>query len=433
MSLKKLFYPESVCLVGSSGIKERGNLVSPRIFRSISYNLRAFFKGKTTIADLEKTKQIPRTDLLVISLPEEITLKMIDEFDSVFCIILPGNYSHKKILIKDMKERQIRFLGPNSVCGIINTNNGLNTTFEKALMPSKGNFSIISQSGGVGASLLDLSISNFTGVDKLVWLGNGWDINFPELLRYFAEDKQTKSIGMYIEGIENGKDFIETAKKIKKPKIALKGGLSEQAAKRALSHTSSLVGSSKIYSSVFKQIGIIEVNSMNELYEIGCVLSQNKRMKGNRVAIVSNVGGPSILAADYVIRQGLELAEFSKKTTDTIKKRYPEISAINPLDLIADADAERYESCLKQVLNDKNVDAVLVINMLKSCTLKPEETRVIAKIIRKSKKPIVDCVPGLNDWEKVRRVMNRQGVYVFNDLERSVKILRAMYDYSIFC
>ncbi len=174
-------------------------------------------------------------------------------------------YEFSKELTRKMKERQIRFLGPNSVCGIINTDNGLNTTFERGLIPNRGYFSFITQSGGVGASIFDLSISNFTGVAKLVWLGHAWDIDFSDLIEFLSHDKQTRSIGLYIEGIEKGKEFIKTVKKVEKPIVALKSGSSEQGAERALTHTSSLSGSSRIYSSVFKQTGIIEVDSIKEL------------------------------------------------------------------------------------------------------------------------------------------------------------------------
>ncbi len=430
MTLDSLFYPKSICLIGSSRIRERGNLVSPEIFRNIMNNLRTFYKGKFHAIDISKSTSFPEANLYIVSLPEEEIFAHLKDFKCKFCIILPGNFTQKTLLTKRMGEMGIRFLGPNSVAGIINTDNKLNTTFEKGLMPNKANFSIVSQSGGVGASVLDFSIT--TGISKLVWLGNGWDIDFDELLEYLGNDKQTKAIGIYIEGIKDGESFLETVKKIKKPIVALKGGLTKESAERAFTHTSSLAGSPEVYSSAFKQLGIIEVSSINQLFETTYFLSEGKEMRGDKVAIVSNVGGQSILAADYITKTKLKLVKFSENTQNAIQKKFIEIHPINPLDLIADANRERFEFCLKHVLKDKNVDAVLVINMLKSCTLKPEETKFIAKIIKKSKKPILDCVPAYEDWNKVKDVMSKEGIYVFNSMDNAVKVLEGMYEYFMF-
>jgi len=423
MNLNRLFYPKNVCFIGSSKLKESENMISPEIFKRVFYNIKNFFRNESKIIDLEKTKNLPKADLYILSLPEQKTLELIEDFDCKFCIILPGNYKRKRRLMRKMSEKQIRFLGPNSVCGLLNTSNGLNTSFENQ-MPKKGDISFITQSGGVGATLMDISMSNFVGVSKLAWLGYGWDIGFPELIEYLSNDASTKSIGIYIEGIRKGSDFIKAVKKCQKPIVALKGGITEQSSKRAMSHTSSLSGSSIIYSSVFKQTGIIEAQTMKQLYQTTHILSKGKTMKNNRIAIVSNVGGPCILASDYCLENGLELPNFSKKTIEKINEKYPKMDVINPLDLVADADSKRYSFCLKQVLDDKNIDGVLVINMLKSCTLQPEHTKPIARIIKNSKKPIIDCTPGKEDWEKIRKVMENQGVYVFDDLKESVEVLR---------
>lgn len=278
--------------------------------------------------------------------------------------------------------------------------------------------------------MLDLAVSSFVGINKLIWLGDAWDVSFPEVVRYLSKDRKTKSIGLYVEGIEDGLEFVEAVDKIKKPIVALKGGSSKEGAKRALTHTSSLSGSARIYSSAFKQSRIVEVQTVEELYETTHALSKRKRMKGNRVAIVSNMGGPAILAADYARKFGLKLPEFDRRTMIKIKRKYPWIHPINPLDLVADADEERYEFCLKEVMKDKNVDAILLVSLLKSCTLTPEETRSLAKISKKSRKPIINCVPAREDWEKIGGVMNSEGVYVFDNLERSVKTLRALHDYN---
>ncbi len=430
--LEELFYPKFVCLVGNSDLKE--NICTQETFSNIAHNLFTFFKGQTFIVDLKKDDNFPKADLYVVLLNENELLRNVDNFLCKFCVILPGNYSQKKLIVSKMKERGIRFLGPNSVCGIVNTDNGLNLTFEKDVFPRKGNHSLVSQSGGVGAALFDMASqkSSAAGVSKLVWLGNAWDIGFSDILQFLNSDRQTRSIGMYIEGIEKGKDFINTVRKIKKPIVALKGANYKQSARRASTHTSSIAGESRIYSSVLKQLGIIQICDIDELYFTSYFLSLNQEMKGRKIAVVSNVGGPAILAADIIMDNKLELAEFEDKTAENIRRKYPMISTINPLDIIADADGLRFEHCLANVINDKNVDAVLVINMLKSCILKLEDITKISHTIKHSRKIVIDVVPGVGDWKKIKRIMANDGIHVFNNLHQSIRILKAMHDHYIY-
>ncbi len=429
--LEYLFYPQSVCLIGNMDINE--NISSPENFDNIKNNLSAF-KGGVFFVDLKKGRYFPQADLYVVLLNEHDLLENVDKFSCKFCVILPGNYSQKKLIISKFKERGIRFLGPNSVCGIINTDNGLNLTFEKNIFPKRGNHSIVSQSGGVGAALLDIASQNSSigGIGKLIWLGNAWDIGFSDIIHFLNSDRQTRSIGLYIEGLQNGKDFTYIVRKINKPIVALKSGIYQQSAKRALTHTSSIAGESRIYSSAFKQLGIKEVDDIDELYYTSYFLSLNNDVRGKRVAIISNVGGPSILAADILLDSKLELAELENKTVERIKKKYPMISVLNPLDIIADADGSRFEYCLTSVVNDRNVDAVLLINMLKSCTLKLEDVKIISDFIRKSQKLVIDVSPGIGDWKKIRSVMKENDIYVFNNLHQAVKIIKSMHDYYIY-
>jgi len=253
------------------------------------------------------------------------------------------------------------------------------------------------------------------------------------LLQYFERDKHTKVICLYMEGIKNGRNFIETARKIvnKKPILALKGGTTQESAHRAKSHTASIAGSDEIFDAAFKKAGIIRVEDVEELMNAAIALSKQPPMRGDNVAIVSNVGGPAILAADAVVKNNLKLATLSEKTKAKIERLYPGVDATNPIDVIADARAERYQKVLELVFADKNVDGVVVINMLKSCFFKPKDAKVIPKIAAKYvKKPVVDVPAGGEDFALVYRVLGSTNIPLYNLPEKAVKALKALRLYG---
>jgi acetyltransferase len=327
----------------------------------------------------------------------------------------------------------MRILGPNTIMGVINTANGLNTTFERNLMPPRGHISVISQSGGVGACLLDWMCHYEIGAAKFAFMGDKVDVDDVDLLRYLAKDSETKVICLYMEGIERGREFIETAKKIvkEKPILALKGGATREAARRALSHTASISGSDAIFNAAFKKAGIIRVEDMEELLDTALALSKQPPLRGDNIAIVSNVGGPAILAADAVVKNGLKLAVLSEKTRREIEQRYPSVEAINPIDLIADARAERYSYVLDKVLSDPNVDGVMVINMLKSCYFKPEDALTIVETAKRYKdKPLVDISAGGEDFVFVHKVLKDTEIPVYNLPGKGAKALKALRTYQ---
>jgi acetyltransferase len=172
-------------------------------------------------------------------------------------------------------------------------------------------------------------------------MGDKIDVDDVDLLRYLSQDPQTKVVCLYMEGIERGREFIEAASEIvkKKPVLALKGGVTKEAARRALSHTASIAGSDIVFDAAFKKAGIIRVEDIEELLDAAVALAKQPPLKGNNIAIVSNVGGPAILAADAVVKNGFKLANLSEKTRNEIEKRFLGVEAVNPIDLIADARA----------------------------------------------------------------------------------------------
>jgi acyl-CoA synthetase (NDP forming) len=441
-----IFEPRRVVLVGSSVIREKVGMASPQLFRSVIHNVKKYFHGKAYILDIsEKTgskrslDELPETpELAVIMLPPKQSIIHVEKCAKTGVktfVIITGGYSdqQREQLSKLKKKYRVRILGPNTIMGVINTANGLNTTFERDIMPKKGSIAVISQSGGVGACLLDWACFYGIGISKFAFMGDKIDVDDVDLLQYLGKDKSTKVICLYMEGVKNGRRFIEEARKIvrKKPVLALKGGITQEAAHRARSHTASIAGSDEIFDAALKKAGIIRVENVEELMDAAIAFSKQPPMGGDDVAVVSNVGGPAILAADAVVRANLKLATLSEKVKSKIESLYPGVDAVNPIDIIADARAERYEKVLELVLADKNVDGVLVINMLKSCFFEPGDARVIPKVAARYRdKPVVDVPAGGEDFALVHKVLGNTSVPLYDMPEKAVKALKVLRTYD---
>jgi len=443
--VKAIFEPQNVVLIGSSMIREKVGMASPQLFRSVIYNMKKFFRGHTYVldvdgkvgyTDLNKLPEIP--ELAVIMLPPKESIVHAEKCAKIgvkTLIMITGGYKdpQRQHLLKLKKEYGIRILGPNTIMGVINTANGLNTTFERNTMPKKGNIAVISQSGGVGACLLDWACFYKIGISTFAFVGDKIDVDDVDLLQYFGKDKHTRVICLYMEGVKNGTRFIEEARKIvkEKPILALKGGITQESARRAKSHTASIAGSDEIFDAAFKKAGIMRVENIEELMDAAIALSKQPPMRGDNVAIVSNVGGPAILAGDAVARNNLKLAALSEKTKMEIESLYPGVDASNPIDMIADARAERYQRVLELVLSDKNVDGVVIINMLKSCFFEPKDANVIPKIAAKyPDKPIVDVPAGGEDFALVHKVLGNTNIPLYNLPEKAVKALKILRIYG---
>ncbi|MGQ9640668.1 MAG: CoA-binding protein [Candidatus Bathycorpusculaceae bacterium] len=443
--VKVIFEPQRVVLVGSSKIREEIGMTSPKLFRNVIYNMKKFFRGKTYVLDIDgkigckNVKELPEVpELAVMMLPPKQSISRLEKCGNLgvkALVIITGGYSdhQRQQLLRLKEEYGIRILGPNTIMGVMNTANGLNTTFERNIMPKKGNIAVISQSGGVGACLLDWACFYGVGISKFAFTGDKVDVDDVDLLQYLGKDKATKVICLYMEGIKEGRKFIEKTREVvkEKPILALKGGTTQESALRALSHTASMAGSDKVFAAAFKKAGAIRVGDVEELMNGAVALSKQPPMHGDNVAILSNVGGPAILAADTVVKNGLKLALLSSKTRKKIEAMYPGVDAVNPIDIIADARAERYEKVLRLVLSDRNVDGVLVINMLKSCFFEPEDAKVISKVAAKyPKKPVVDVPAGGEDFELVRRVLSKSKIPLYNLPEKAAKALKVLRAYG---
>jgi len=444
--VKTIFEPRSVVLIGSSVICEKVGMASPQLLKSVTYNMRKFYRGKTHVLDVDSwrsddffSKLKVKPELAVVMLPPNQSVALAEKCAAAgikALVMITGGYKHpQRQHLLNLKEKyDVRILGPNTIMGVINTANGLNTTFERDTMPPKGNIAVVSQSGGVGSCLLDWACFYGIGISKFAFIGDKIDVDDVDMLRYFGQDKSTKVICLYMEGTKSGREFIEEARRIvrKKPILALKGGISQESAHRAESHTASIAGSDEIFNAALRKAGIIRVRDIEELMNAAIALSKQPPMHGDNVAVVSNVGGPAILAGDAVYDSGLKLATLSEGVKTKIESLYPGVDAANPIDMIADARADRYEKVLELVIGDRNVDGILVINMLKSTFFEPSDARVIQKVSSKHpQKPVVDVPAGGEDFELVRRAMRTTNIPIYNLPEKAVKALRVLRTYGL--
>jgi len=441
---KTIFEPQTVALIGSSTLREKVGMASPELFSDVIFNMKKYFHGKNQVINLENReftrKDMPEIpDLAVIMLSPDKSISTAAECASLgtrALLLITGGYKkiQREQLLELKRKHGVRILGPNTIMGVINTSNGLNTSFERSLMPKKGSIAVVSQSGGVGACLLDWACFYDVGISKFAFVGDKVDIDDVDLLHYLGDDEKTKVICLYMEGIKDGRRFIEETRKIarKKPILVLKGGTTQESAQRAKTHTASIAGSDEVFDAAFRKAGLIRVGNAEELMNAAIALAKQPPMRGDNVAIVSNVGGPAILAADAVVRNGLKLARLSDNVKEKIENLYVGVDATNPIDLIADARSERYEKVLRLVLGDKRVDGALVINMLKSTFFEPKDSKVIEKVALKFPgKPVVDVPAGGEDFAKVFRVLGKSCIPVYNLPEKAACAIGALRRYGL--
>jgi acetate---CoA ligase (ADP-forming) len=323
-----------------------------------------------------------------------------------------------------------RLLGPNCL-GLLNTRNYLNSSFAGDL-PSPGNIAVISQSGALCTSILDLAAGRHLGLSKLISIGNKADINENDLLTYFGNDPETKVIVGYLENIVSGDKFIKVADATctKKPVVILKSGTSQAGQKAAASHTGVLAGADTAYGAAFKRSGVIRAETFEALFDYATALSMQPLPKGDRVLIITNAGGPGTMAADAVEHAGMSVAELDTNTAASLRGKLPEAASVgNPIDVLGDASPERYAEALKTAQDDSSVDAIIVILTPQAMTNPAETARAIAGSINGSK-PVLASFMGGKDVLPGRQELTAAGLPDYESPERAVAALKVMYEYS---
>lgn len=333
-------------------------------------------------------------------------------------------------LVEISRQYGVRLVGPNCL-GVIDTVTPLNASFS-AGMPPGGPMAFMSQSGALGTAILDWAQAGRLGLSKFVSLGNKADVSETDLLRAWADDPSSKVILCYIEGLPDGQEFMQVARQVskKKPVVAIKSGITQAGARAVSSHTGSLAGSEQAYQAAFHQAGVIRVNSLEDLFDCARAFGYLPPLRGDRIAVVTNAGGPGILATDALERAGLSLARFEPERIRALEQSLPDAaSAANPVDVLGDARADRYRFALEQVSTDPHVDAVIVILTPQATTEIAETARVVADVAKQAAVPVLGCFMGEARVQEGTAVLDREGVPNFPFPERAALVLKAMHDY----
>ena len=325
----------------------------------------------------------------------------------------------------------VRVIGPNSL-GIINTFANLNATFSESA-PYRYESAVISQSGAMATAILDWARAIDVGFSKFVSLGNMGDVSEVDLLWYLCDDPQTKLIVGYLEGFTDGRRFLEVARRVTatKPLVIMKVGRSAIGARAAQSHTGALAATDTVVDAALRQAGVVRAYTMEELFDYTLAFSYLPLPAGRRLAIVTNAGGPGVMAVDAVERYGLELARLSPVARDKLAEALPAAaSSANPIDVLGDAAADRYQMAIEIALEDPGVDAVLALLTPQAVT-EPERTaRAITHLSRLSGKPVAAVYMGGDAVARGRLMLDAAHVPAYHYPERAVRAIAALVGYA---
>ena len=451
--LDYFFNPKSVAIIGAShtpgkiGYAILANFIGAGFERKI-YPVNPDTKPILGLKVYRSVLDIPDDlDLVVIVVPAAIVPKILKDcvkkkIEAI--IIISAGFSEigeegKKLEIKCKKSIEgvrTRILGPNCI-GVYDPYTHVDTLFlsrERCGRPKQGNISFISQSGAVGSTILDWLSEQNIGMSKFVSYGNAMDVDDCDLLEYLGDDDKSSVITVYLEGIEaSGQKFMRIAKKVtkKKPIIILKAGGTETGMKAVFSHTGSMAGSGKIYSAAFKQTGIIEADSWEELFDFARAFSTQPLPRGNKVAIVTDGGGFGVLATDEAEKQRLQLPEPSDRLKKEFRKVMPSYASLhNPIDLTGDADANRYKVVIEACLRSNEYDGVIAITLFQVPTLEKSVVDEIIKLHKNYKKPLLACAAGGKFTYELSDKLMAGGVPVYPTPERAVKAMKALIEYK---
>ena len=445
--LRTLLYPKSVAVIGvSSNSKKIGHTIAKNI---LSHK----FSGKVYLVNPSSKKilgkkvfssviDIPaKVDLAVISIPAAFTPRALEECGKKkipYSIIISAGFSEtgeegrrlEEEILRISKKYSIGVLGPNCL-GILNSENRLNASFARGMI-RPGGIGFISQSGAICSAMLDWSHKNNLGFSKFISLGNTTALDEVDFMKYFENDPKTSVVLCYLEEIRSGKEFLESARLLamKKPLIILKAGVTDEGKKAALSHTGSLAGDDTVVEAAFQEANIIRVRTLEDFFNMATIASCANSLKGNKIAVISNAGGPAVLTTDLVSQSFLQFAELKQETQKKLSNNLPKTANIkNPIDIVGDANAFRYETTLSSALTDTGVDACIVILTPQTVTEIDATAKVIIAASKKYKKSVVATFIGGKKALSGVTLLAKKNIPVYEFPNQAVTPLSALYKY----
>lgn len=448
---KNIFFnPNSIAVIGASEKPGVGKAIFSNIVNGYNGKIFPITPSNPTVLGITAFKSVldvpENIDLAVIATPNKIVSQVMEEVGKKkikAAIIVSAGF--KEVDENGAKlEREIgeigekygtRIIGPNCL-GImsLSKSNMMNATFLK-ITPEFGGIALVSQSGAICAATVEDAIAQGIGFSKVISMGNKVDMDENDILELLADDEETKVIVMYLEDIHDGIKFMKIAKKItkekKKPILVLKAGRTPEGAKAAMSHTGALMGSDETYDALLSQSGVIRVDTMQELFEISTAFSKQPIPPSDGgVVIVSNAGGPAIISIDSCSKYGLRMADISSSKLEIAKIIPPHGSARNPVDIVGDADFNRFERVLTEVLANKDVSAIVTM-CTPSATLDYNDlAKTIIKTSNNSGKTMLAALMGLAEGEENKKILSDGGIPHFMYAEPAIRTLEAMFRYS---
>jgi acetyl coenzyme A synthetase (ADP forming)-like protein len=445
--LEALFNPASIAVIGASRDHQKvGYAVLDNLKK---YNFRGGLypvnpaggeilglKAYARLADISR-----EIDLAVIAIPARFVPDALRECAAAgitSAVVLSAGFKEAgregTLLEEQLKtissEQHIRILGPNCL-GLINTANSMNATFAADMLP-KGKIAFFSQSGAMGIAIMDWAIGNEIGFSKFISLGNKADLSEIDFIEYFMNDPDTGLILGYIEDVVDGKRFMEVAQKATraKPVILLKSGGTEAGARAASSHTGALAGSDVAFDAAFKQTGVMRAQGVQDLFDTALAFAEGKIPAGNGLLVITNAGGPGIIAADAAERLGVELPHMTKESIEAMAKKLPPNATVfNPVDVIGDATSARYAAVLEQAANDPNVDGILVILTPQAMTDMDTTAEVVIETAKKTNKPIITSFMGAARVRSAIGKLKDSSIPNFSYPELAVKSFKSLAQY----
>ncbi|MFW5912180.1 MAG: acetate--CoA ligase alpha subunit [Candidatus Hadarchaeota archaeon] len=447
IDLRGLFYPDCVAVIGAT---DREGSVG----RKITENLIGDFEGKIVpvnpnrdeILGLKSYHDVAsfsgNIDLAVIAVPPSIVnevLSQVGEEEIRNVVVITAGFGEagsegvkrEKELQEIAEKYGLRVVGPNSL-GIINTSYNLKATFgpEK---PLPGSISFMSQSGALVTAVLDWAEDHGVGFHNVVSLGNKAVLDETDFLSAWNDDENTDVIIGYLEGIEDGENFISVAREVSRstPIVLIKSGSTESGARAVSSHTGTLAGSEEAYEAALKQAGVLRVDSLQELFDFAEMLEGQPFPETESVAIITNAGGPGVLATDALGASDLNLASFGDETIEKLNEFLPEEANIyNPIDVLGDADIERFRKTIEIVMEDPDIGSVILISYPSAMVKYEELAEEMIEVQSESSKPLVSCLMGGSRVRKVERELRKRGIPNYDGPDRAVSSLEALNRYG---
>jgi acetyltransferase len=445
--LDKIFNPQTIAVIGASD-KQGGvgnalmkNLIGNN-YQGIVYPVNLMRESVQGIKAYPKVSDIPdKIDLAIICTPAATVPAIAEECGQAGVsglVIISSGFDEIGDKGKRMSEEilsiastyNMRVVGPNCL-GFIRPSINLNASFaNKMALP--GHIAFISQSGALCTSILDWSVKNNVGFSHFVSIGSNIDISYHDLIDYFSDDPETDSILIYMESLREARKFMSAARAFArtKPIVVLKVGRTEAGSRAAKSHTGAITGNDAVYDAAFERAGIIRVDGALDLFHVAKMLSMQKRPLDNRVAVITNAGGPGVIAADRLASHGGRLAELSNLTVSKLKKILPSAaSSANPVDILGDADASRYREAVEICLADQNVDAALIILTPQEMTSPTDVARQIVSIKNKKGKTMFASWMGGDDVAEGREILEKGNIPIYRTPEEAVDIFMYVDSY----